>query len=84
MEVRQAPAGNSPPGGFPRLCRSLGPQHPRQFAIAPARFLSISEVQVLDSVQFQPFGLKIALPDGRDRCDITQYPLRHSPAKPRK
>ena len=55
-----------------------------RFTITPARSLSISEVQVLDSVRFEPFDLKIALPDGKDRSDITQYPLRHVPSKPRK
>jgi hypothetical protein len=35
-------------------------------------------------VRFEPFDLKIALPDGKDRSDITQYPLRHVPSKPRK
>ena len=54
-----------------------------RFAIMPARSLSISEVQVLDSVRFEPFDLKIALPD-KDRSDITQYPLRHVPSMPRK
>jgi hypothetical protein len=54
-----------------------------RFNITPARFLAVSEVQVLDSVRFQPFDLKIALPDGKDRSDITQYPLRHTPSKPR-
>jgi hypothetical protein len=51
-----------------------------RFDITPARFLSVSEVQVLDSVRFEPFDLKIALPDGKDRSDITQYLPKHTPA----
>ena len=51
-----------------------------RFAITPARFLSVSEVQVLDSVRYEPFDLRIALPDGKDRSDITQYLPEHTPA----
>jgi hypothetical protein len=51
-----------------------------RFDITPARFLSVSEVQVLDSVRFEPFDLKIALPDAKDRSDITQYLPKHTPA----
>jgi hypothetical protein len=53
-----------------------------RFDMTPARFLSVSEVQVLDFVRYEPFDLKIALPDGKDRSDITQYPLRHTPSSP--
>ena len=53
-----------------------------RFRIMPARFLSVSEVQVLDFVRYEPFDLKIALPDGKDRSDITQYPLRHTASSP--
>jgi hypothetical protein len=52
------------------------------FDITPARFLSISEVQVLDFVKYEPFDLKLALPDGKDRSDITQYPLKHTVSSP--
>ncbi|MGA2033549.1 MAG: hypothetical protein ABSG68_14940, partial [Thermoguttaceae bacterium] len=48
-----------------------------RFAIAPARFLSISEVQVLDAVKYEPFDLKLALPDGTDRSDITRSCPKH-------
>ena len=34
-----------------------------KFAVKSARFLDISEVQVLDSVKSEPFDLKIALPE---------------------
>ena len=52
-----------------------------KFKITPARILCISELQVLDSITYEPFDLKIALPDGKDRSDITAYPLKHNPAK---
>ena len=51
-----------------------------RFNITPARFLSVSEVQVLDSVKFEPFDLRIAPPDGKDRSDITKYLPKHTPA----
>ena len=51
-----------------------------KFRITPARSLSISQVQVLDRITYTPFDLKIALPDGKDRSDLTGYPLRHDPA----
>ena len=50
-----------------------------RFDITPARFLSVSEVQVLDFIKYEPFDLKIALPDGKDRSDITQYPAAAHP-----
>ncbi len=53
-----------------------------RFIIAPARFLSISEVQVLDSVSYQPFDLKLALPDGTDRSNISDYNPPHIPSQP--
>ena len=34
-----------------------------RFAITPERILTVSEVQVLDFIKFEPFGLRIALPD---------------------
>ncbi|MBM4038946.1 MAG: hypothetical protein FJ290_10575 [Planctomycetes bacterium] len=34
-----------------------------RFAITPARIVTVSEVQVLDAVKFEPFDLRIALPD---------------------
>jgi len=52
-----------------------------KFKITPARFTSISEVQVLDSIGYEPFDMKIALPDGRDRSDLAAYPLKHVPSK---
>ena len=52
-----------------------------KFKITPARFTSISEVQVLDSINYEPFDLKIALPDGKDRSDVAAYPLKHVPSK---
>ena len=54
-----------------------------RFAVTPARFLSISEVQVLDFVRYEPFDLKIALPDGKDRTDLARYPMAHTPTKAR-
>jgi hypothetical protein len=53
-----------------------------RFDMTPARFLSISEVQVLDFVKYEPFDLKLALPDGRDRSDITLYPMKHTDSSP--
>lgn len=53
-----------------------------RFRITPARFLSISEVQVLDFVRYEPFDLRLALPDGQDRSDITRYPLKHTVSHP--
>jgi hypothetical protein len=55
-----------------------------RFDMTPARFLSVSEVQVLDFVKYEPFDLRIALPDGKDRSDITRYPLKHTPSSPAK
>jgi hypothetical protein len=53
-----------------------------RFDITPARFLSVSEVQVLDFVKYEPFDLKLALPDAIDRSDIMQYPLQHTVSTP--
>jgi hypothetical protein len=53
-----------------------------RFKVAPARFLIVTEVQVLDRIAFEPFDFRIALPDGQDRSDITRYPLKHVPSKP--
>ena len=55
-----------------------------RFVVTPQRFLAVSEVQVLDSVTYQPFDLRIALPDGRDRSDISGYNPKHVPSKSRK
>lgn len=44
-----------------------------RFVITPQRFFSVSEVQALDSIAYRPFDLKIALPDGTDRSDISKY-----------
>jgi len=52
-----------------------------KFSITPARTLSISEVQILDRINYTPFDLKIALPDGKDRSDLTAYPMRHNPTQ---
>ncbi len=52
-----------------------------RFRITPARSLSVSEVQVWDFVRFAPFDLKVALPDGKDRSDITQYPPQHTDSR---
>jgi len=52
-----------------------------RFKIDPAHMLGISEVQALDGIAYAPFDLKIALPDGHDRSDVTAYPLRHDPSK---
>jgi hypothetical protein len=42
-----------------------------RYAITPERFLSVSELQVLQYVRYEAFDLRIALPDGTDRSDIT-------------
>ncbi|MHC4399280.1 MAG: hypothetical protein ACYTG0_06350 [Planctomycetota bacterium] len=55
-----------------------------RFVVTPQRFFSVSEVQVLDSVKYTPFDLRIALPDGRDRSDITMYNPKHTPSTPRR
>ena len=55
-----------------------------RFVIAPRRFLSVGEVQVLDSVTCKPFDLRIALPDRKDRSDINAYNPKHVPSKSRK
>jgi hypothetical protein len=52
-----------------------------KFKITPARLLAVSEVQVLENITFEPFDLKISLPDGKDRSDITAYPLKHAESK---
>jgi hypothetical protein len=52
-----------------------------RFAVTPARILAISELQVLDSIKYEPFDLRIALPDGKDRSDITAYNPKHTPMK---
>ena len=48
-----------------------------RFLITPQRFFSVSEVQVLDAITYEPFDLKIALPDGTDRSDISKYNPTH-------
>jgi hypothetical protein len=53
-----------------------------RFRITPARSLSVSEVQVWDFVRFEPFDLKLALPDGKDRSDITHYLPQHTDSSP--
>jgi len=53
-----------------------------RFDMTPARFLSASEVQVLDFVKYEPFDLRLALPDGEDRSNITLYPTRHTESSP--
>ena len=55
-----------------------------RFVITPRRFFSVSEVQVFDSVTYQPFDLKIALPDGTDRSDISRCNPKHTPSEPRR
>jgi hypothetical protein len=52
-----------------------------KFKLTPARFMSVSEVQVLDFIRYEPFDLRIALPDGKDRSDLAAYPLKHVPSK---
>jgi len=36
-----------------------------RFKVTPARALTVSEVQVLDSIRYEPFDLRVALPDDR-------------------
>ena len=55
-----------------------------RYVITPERILSVSEVQVLDSIKYDPFDLKLAMPDGKDRSDITAYPLMHTAMAPYK
>ena len=50
-----------------------------KYKLTPARALGVTEVQVLDSYQFEPFDLRIALPDGKDRSQFTDYPLKRVP-----
>ena len=47
-----------------------------KYKLTPARAFGVTEVQVLDSYKFEPFDLKLALPDGKDRSDFAAYPLR--------
>jgi hypothetical protein len=54
-----------------------------RFRLTPRRMMAVSEVQVLDRIVYEPFDLRIALPDGADRSDITQYLPRHTPTQPR-
>jgi hypothetical protein len=44
-----------------------------QFKVKCARRTSVSEVQVLEFIKYEPFDLKIALPDGKDRSDVSKY-----------
>jgi hypothetical protein len=37
-----------------------------QYKITPQRILTVSEVQVLDAIQYEPFDLRIALPDEKE------------------
>ena len=60
-----------------------GPLRAVQAHAAPA-CLSVSEVQVYDTIDYAPFDLKLALPDGKDRSDITAYLPKHTPSKPYK
>jgi hypothetical protein len=53
-----------------------------RFKMKPERAMSISEVQVYDSIRYEPFDLRLALPDGEDRSDITRYLPRHTPSGP--
>ena len=55
-----------------------------RWVLTPARMMTVSEVQVWDSIKIAPFDMKIALPDGKDRSDITQYNPKHTPSKPYK
>jgi hypothetical protein len=51
-----------------------------KFKVTPVRgFMLITEVQVLDGIQYTPFDLKLALPDGKDRSDISQYNPKYWP-----
>ena len=36
--------------------------HYVQYKITPQRTLTVSEVQVLDSIQYEPFDLRVTLP----------------------
>ena len=53
-----------------------------KYKVTPARTVSITEVQVLESIKYKPFDLKVALPDGTDRSDISKYNPKHTPSKP--
>jgi len=53
-----------------------------QFRLTPARIMSVSEVQALDFIRYEPFDLKVALPDGKDRSDITAYLPKHTESRP--
>ena len=53
-----------------------------RFAITPQRFLSVSEVQVLDSIRYEPFDMKLALPDGKDRSHASAFNPGHLTTKP--
>jgi hypothetical protein len=55
-----------------------------RFVITPKRILSVSEVEVLESVKYEPFDLRLALPDGKDRSDLSAYNPKHTPSKPQK
>jgi hypothetical protein len=44
-----------------------------RFKVKCARRTAVSEVQVLEFIKYEPFDLKIALPDGKDRSDIPKY-----------
>jgi len=37
-----------------------------RYRITPQRILTVSEVQVLDSIRYEPFDLRIALPDEKE------------------
>ena len=37
-----------------------------QYKITPQRILTVSEVQVLDSIRYEPFDLRVALPDEKE------------------
>lgn len=45
-----------------------------RFAITPARILTVSEVQVLDAIKFEPFDIRIALPDERPAGPRSEAP----------
>ena len=53
-----------------------------KFLLTPARLMGVSEVQVLESITYEPFDLKIALPDGKDRGDLTSYLPQHTRSQP--
>ncbi len=55
-----------------------------RYVLTPRRSMSVSEVQVWDKVSYEPFDLKIALPDGKDRSDIAQYNPKHEPPPAKK